>query len=199
MVIYKFIEIPSEEYKDRLSELGMNAYKLYAYTNDKKLRKKFKNTRDMNLFAEIKTEMSEDEFVKFANLNNGYMLKEYEYEYLRSYKKSRLDEPDIGVCKIVSTWFERESSDDLTENASTALLGELVMNPFVFNRKYLKALNDLQFISYWKMYGRSVEESYQYIENEDIELLETDIAPEVSCNMLDLFLDMYGYTFKSLE
>ena len=43
MVIYKFIEIPSEEYKDRLSDLGMNAYKLYAYTNDKKLRKKFKN------------------------------------------------------------------------------------------------------------------------------------------------------------
>lgn len=191
--VYKFFQLPK---KDAVVPKEYR-YTLYAYTNDKKLRKEFRKMRDMKLFAEITVEMEDDEYVKYANTNRGKMLSVYPYDYKIKYP-NRGEELTLGTVEILSTWYEKTTTEDFSESADLREL-ELAcsMCPFIFNKKYRRALYDLQFVAFWKVLAHNVEDRYQFLNIEDRERMQEDYnGPMVTYDELSIFISLYGDTFS---
>lgn len=77
MKIYKFYKKPDKEHENMIIRNDydlMTKYPLYALTNDKKLAKKFRKTRNMKMFLEKVDDMDNEQYVMFAKKHRGRVI-----------------------------------------------------------------------------------------------------------------------------
>lgn len=197
MKLYKFYKNPSDDVLENARDLSIqDKYPLYAFTNDKKLAKKFMQTRNMKKFIKRVSDIDKNEYVEFANNNRGQMLETYAYDRFVSYT-SDPSERRMEKIQILTTWEEREMTsvsaddgvNDLTEYVNYNFL------PFIFQKKYLNALDTLEFITHWKYLG--VPEKYsEFITPDENEKYMDFSSPNISVDEFALYILLYGDTYN---
>lgn len=196
--VYKFFKRPDDDVaREGLTKEEL--FPLYAFTSSKEYAKAFRKQRNMDLFIENVYELTQQEYVKFTNANRGNALEVYNYSYLKSYPEKRGDAPIYGSAPVLSTWFERESSEDMTCSSELEAFNFVCsVNPFIFPKKYKKVLYDLEIIRFWKMFvpGGLMDEVMCHVSDEDYEMLQDYSSPDVAYDNLSIFIELYGNTFN---
>lgn len=190
--VYRFYQKYSDVILDANDDLDIrDKYPLYALTNDKKLAKEFIRERDMDKFILRKSKMDNDEYVSFANQNSSSVLSSYDYV---SYDKDdSFKERDI---RIVSTWNEKEIVMGVIEESVASMESvKYISFPFMFSEKYYKALDDLCYVSFWKLNG-NVSNYMEYMTEEEIESTDDYSFPELRFDEVSVFIYIHGYTMK---
>ena len=190
--VYRFYQ----KYDDNILDANMDLdiqdkYPLYALTNNKKLAKEFMNQRNMDMFILRKSKMEEDEYITFANRNSSSVLSPYEYTYYD--RNNNFKECDTT---IVSTWNEREILSAIMDD--TAQIDETLsydVVPFIFDKKYVKALDTLGYVAFWKLYG-NVNKYRDVLTEEELDFADDYSFPDVKYDEVSLFINMYSYTMK---
>ena len=122
-------------------------YELYAITNRNKLAKRFIEERDMDKFIYIcDKDWDKIEYRDFINRgqNRGCVLDTY--EVLTILDKVPVKE-NSKVVDILMTYYEYQIvSDSPLEIDDEDLWISGMTNPFIFDKKYLKALQDFEFL-----------------------------------------------------
>lgn len=147
MKVYKFFKIPHENEKDDIDI--ERRYPLYAITNKKKYAERFKEDRNMKKFiCKVHEDVSKDEYAEMCNEDRGAVL------FVRSLT-TIFDDIRITQNKVESdvlmTYWEKQLLDEpntLLDDENTWMLMPF---PMIFKSKYIKALNDLQYITYYKL------------------------------------------------
>lgn len=194
MKLYKFYKKLGDNIKDA-DELSMtDKYPLYAFTNKKKMYEEFIATRNMDMFIVIIDDIEPEEFVKFSNSITSAKLDYYKYTSFQGYDAAK---KFIDV-KVLSTWNEKEITSAMLEDSLETTNGELDWNrmfPLALCKKYIKALDKLEFMTHWRLYGRS-EGLDDYYPEFNLEDYDDYSSPNVRYDELHLFTHLYSDTFK---
>lgn len=173
-------------------DLNINElYPLYAITDDKKLRNRFKEERKEEMFIEKKSKMTKEEYTKFVNKNAGSVLSLYEYKHGVKGKCVNIE--------VLSTWFEREVVDDQSELIVTQWLeackGRIHAIPYIFKDEYQQALRDLMYIQFFRLAG-GFDKIREYLTDEEMEECDTYDMDRFELDEFNLFIELYGDTFN---
>jgi hypothetical protein len=120
---------------------------LYAYTDNKEYAEIFKNQRDMNKFFVKKREIEKDEV--------NYLASEFTREYLIK-KDIKTKVRGIGSENIDYTLILTKTEDYMIQSTTHKVLMADVwvctwLNPYIFNKKYINALNNIGFIDRYNL------------------------------------------------
>lgn len=196
MKVYRFYTKPTDEALEQSYDLDVrDKYPLYAFTNNKKYRKIFKESRDVDkCFIEFKSDMSKDEYIQYVNSNRANMLEYYKFRHL--VKRGSI--PQFNEVKILCTWSEKEICSACSDDSINGIDGELTNHtcPFIYNNKYLNALYKLKYISFWKLFTR-IEMPEGFITEDEEEKYLDYSYPEVQFDELNTFINLFGETFKT--
>lgn len=158
MKIWKWYQKITKEQRENCGNLPIeDMYPLYAFTTDKEHRDLWRETRRKECFIEIESKISKEDYVEFANKHRGNLLDLYSYSRFDGYK-SDSTEVSMGKVKILSTWNEREYTDAMLETCMDHGSGMCTVEfntipPIILKDKYFKALYDLQYVSFWRLYN----------------------------------------------
>ena len=191
MKLYKFYHNSPNEDETNQVDTTEDAHPLIGYTNDKKIREMYIKTRNPKSFIEIITKVTKEEYVDFANCHNGQKLDIYDYSD-PSYTSTR--DAKMSEIPIVTSWFEKENVSMVEDNYISYILENAVrcdiIFPFVFKSKFVKALEKLEFISFWKLLGGP--QAFEKVMTEDeIESCDDYEAPSIIWNELNSLIDDY--------
>ncbi len=158
---------------------------LYAYTDDKKLYKSFKKSRDMNKFKII-IESVESDFINF-------LAKEYQHAIIRNRKvPSSCDHVNMQTVCIAMTdeeYMDITIHKDYMENYLSSYLD---FNPFIFQRDITITLLKLGYAHY-SMFVKYDEVSESWFKEKFYEKV-VDENP-IEYDLLKIFLDRFGILF----
>lgn len=191
--VYRFYSKPDESLIHENDDLDMeDLYPLYAITDKKEYAKQFMEERDMDKFIMRKSKMENDEYVKYANMNNGCILNRYQYIHF----PNRYEEGPENI-PILSTWFEKDIVQSHLDDQLSEINEDISYDffPFILSKKYLKALIALEFISFWKMYGDKSKWEGLYTDEEENDLLDYSY-PDVTYDELAMFIHLNSETMK---
>lgn len=146
MKVYKFFKIPSADDKDE-KDLERK-YTLYAMTNNKEYAERFKEERNMKKFiCKIHKGVDKEEYAEMCNTDRGSVLELKSLVTIFDNHTRKNSEEK----KVLMTYFERQ----MIEEPNTLLDDELVWQsmpyPLIFKSKYISALKELQYITYYKI------------------------------------------------
>lgn len=192
MKLYKFYQVHSKEELRSIQDLSLeDKYILYAFTNDKKIRKVFKETRNMKKFLEIVTPITKEEWEEFANQERGKLLDIYMYKYLPDkVKPDMMIDDAIIEMPIVSTYFEREFIDEIPDGIVDSPKSPMYrICPLFLRDKYIRALKILGYIDYWAVYGDS--KPYEELLSEFGIDGDFDSLVRLMPNQVNLFIKLY--------
>ena len=127
---------------------GMNYRNVYAFTDDKKLAEKFKESRPKNLKMRVR-KMSKPEYVHFTNKHAMREIKMIDYVTIVN--------GELEEISLVSTRYEYDIVQDNVTSACCTILS--YFNPYLFDKKYRNALDVLR---YNASYALSVSDYGQY-------------------------------------
>jgi hypothetical protein len=187
-----------KELNDQLSPV------LYAITDKKELAKEFKDQRDMDqFFLHKNSDLDKDEIIDFMNNQHGRVLKAFEYK--RLIKDTKKDNRwDYDTIRIVSTYQERQSVYDKSDASLLGIPEEINISfPFKFANKYSEALSNLEVDTIWKLRSFSIEQSEEFVEAMQSGLVDEEdyydqpVIPDALIDEVEIFVYMYGHTFKS--
>jgi len=215
MKVYLFYAKTSDIRPGDLSERGKE---LYAFTTQKKLAKKFKSDRNMNIFSEKFTKMTKDEYRKFAAANRECVLED---AVLHTASKERYPESLVyGFDKLIKrvniilTFLEKQSIHEAKETylfykyVDNDTYRDKLITPYIFKEKILYSLDIFE---YSKVYRSSIfpyldfEYSERdtdnmicasYSEMKGVENLDFG-APEFWIDELALFVELYSHLLKN--
>lgn len=148
---------------------------LYAYTDNKKMAKRFKEERNMDKFFEKTLYPSKKEIHDFAVEYKQMMLQR---KKLRFYNKT------IGSFFTGELIMTIDESLFIDHKVSSLILVELSehawINPYIFNEETFNALKTIEYVSFYEniVYGNS---------NEDPKVIGDEVA---------IFVHYYGKTLK---
>lgn len=159
--------------------------RIYGFTDDKEIAKKFELTRDMDQFHLKKVKMSTDEYKMFS------------YKYGQCYLKLSGFSTNIknfgkDIVFLVTTELEEEQTYLKADNILKELAKYTLMDGAYFNTDILKALNKLNYFALYKFY--SMDEYYLYNGFNPTEVNHFDLGIEY--DMLNLFFYFYGNTMN---
>lgn len=120
---------------------------LYAWTNNKFLRRSFKQQRDMNLFKEVVHEIPNNEFDKFSDEYSDAFLEERAITTKGFNKSNRIIQK---ICYILTTKNELdymvENQQYITRNQLKCLIEhDIYIREKYFSDEYRKILNFFAF------------------------------------------------------
>ena len=189
--VWKYFKVPGKGTVEDAGTLS-DRYPLYAFTKEKQMHKDFEYQRDMKKFVVSKNDMSESEFKKFANSNRNNMLEYLDYMHRNGFDD---DGPSIDIIQILSTRNEKEFVEDMKDvMISDEFTTKAVsFHPFLFKKKYVKALNLLKFINFWTFSPNAISFK-RLLTDEENEYVE-DIDIDIDYDDLNLFIYLYGDTF----
>lgn len=195
MKLYKYYKKLDKEYyqisdNEELSEY--DKYPLSGFTADKKMAKKFRKFRNMDKYIEIISDVTRKEYVDFANARNNLMIEDKQIERLVRYDD---DSPIMEYVVIPATWFEIEFIDSEKESVSTYMQESgIVEYPFIFNKKYVKALEILQYVQWWFLLSYDEDDNKAVIPERYHDSASL-ITPEIDWNEFGIFMSLYGDCF----
>ena len=153
-------------------------YPLYAFTNDSALAKNFKMSRCMDHFYEKKASLDRTDY---SNLIKKHMRAELQlFEgHVKTGKSQRSSSWSLALTKQEVLHIMQNTSLYLHEK-----LYQLVWSdPYLFKRKYLKALDKLGYVALHE-YINSGDNSYT-----------RQFEERILSNDLEFLLEEYGWTF----
>ena len=198
MRIHKFYrksKYPNDEIKKKKSI--EERYVLYAITNQDELAKRFKKERNMKEFVYICDKgMDKEEYAAIANSERGSVLDLYE---LNTVTKGAPVSENASLVEVLMTYTEHQIiSDYQLEIDDEELWLHCMMNPFVLTRKYIDALNILQYIPYYKiMVGLETREEGEPKMKRELQLMLDEIyaddydAPTLFIDQLAAFVCVF--------
>lgn len=192
--VYRFYKKPDKELMDEeYSDLSIeDKYPLYAYTNSKEMRNGFLEVRNPDKFIELKSKMSKEDYINFANGHSSQRLDIYKYSHCKGYEKDR-SEPILEDIEVISTWQEKEFVEAYSENGMFDGDIDYKFFPFLFKKKYYKALEILKFFDIWKLYSDA--NNYEHFMSEDeIDKYLSYGFPSISYDELNVFIMLHGNT-----
>jgi hypothetical protein len=193
MKLFKFYKIPSED----VDTNGMHItdkYPLYAFTNDKNLAKKFEKERRKDLFIKIVDKgLSREEYAQFAINNRGSDLK---IQKLVTSSNKNTNKQVIKKIPILLTQNEYVSCNEpmlliMDESWWIDVTECVLANPYVFNNEIREALRILQYNVSFKVNNQDIR-LMDIIDEED----DDYSAPEIEIDEVEIFIKLYGDTFK---
>lgn len=192
--VYRFYTKPNKEALMNSSDLSVeDKYPLEAFTNDKTIKDEFVKNRNMDKYIMIKSKMDKKEYTIFTNSNRNKLLGFYPLDtYLSK------DHHDKKSVNVLATWFEAELVDNYAEECfdnETSIQNIYTTCPLVLNDKYLKALEKLEYINLWKLYGE-VERYLYLVSDSNFDEYMDYSTPNVTYDYLNLFIDILGDKFK---
>lgn len=183
MKIYKFFKIPDENEKDDIDI--ERKYILYAITNNKEIAKRFKKDRNMEKFIyKTHSGITKEEYADMCNENRSSVL---EYHKLRTVFDDYHTKSNSKEVTVLMTNWEYQ----LVEDVDTIMANDIWRNlpyPLIFNKKYLNALNTLEYINMYKIINidilpfEIIEKIDEYFNNDDYS------APNIIYDELSVFI-----------
>ena len=182
MKIWRFYKKPREGMHITDEELKQ-AYPLYAVTQTKKLAKKFKEQRNMDLFLEKCTNVNDEIADEYIMAHRSRMLFE---DYLESIITHDTGDTESKFVKLVHTDNELEYMTELTDsNQILYMIGKYVPVEIFKDlvQEQLVLLKYHEFVNFMvEGYGNSADGFYQM---------------NYQYDMFRTFLLLFGDTFKS--
>lgn len=199
MKLYKFYKRPTDEALKNSVDLSIeDKYPLYAFTKDKKLRNEFLNVRDKDKFIEIKTDVTKEEYVEFANKNSKQSLQYYVLDHLKNYRRKEKDEQikNIIQVKIVCTWNEIEFVEAYNDTGISEISDTINYHifPFMLKEKYLNALKKLEYIGFWYV-NANIDRYESIMTGEELDNIGYEF-PDITFDELSTFVMLFGDTMK---
>ena len=194
--VYRFYSKPDKEILLNAEDLSLNdKYPLYAVTNNKEIAKDFQEKRNMNKFIMCKSEMDKQEMVQFINSNSGCLLEYRPFLHFKQRYRSDKKVKRADQVKILCTWNEKETVQACLDDQYGESEGPTYnVFPFIFKSKYVYALRKLEYVSFWKLFGRP-EIFGSFIPQDDLDDMDYS-APDVSYDELMTFINLFGATMK---
>lgn len=200
MKVWKWYKnLTKEQYEASQNLKIEDRYPLYAFTNDKKIRDLFRKMRNKERYIELKSKMTEEEYVNFVNNHRGCLLEYHKYSKIVGYEKDSTD-PLMEDIRLLTTWDEKEyvqsSIESFSDTGSGLCIQTYPFPPFVFNDKYFKALHKLQYVDYWKLYTPATLDSD---DEATLKALGADIDysyPTVIFDEFAIFVNLFGDMLK---
>lgn len=198
MKVYKYYirrkHIPKIFENNRGNE---NDWVFYAHTCDKKVKKSFEKNRNMKIFQKIVTKMSKAEYRSFIASAQMECLSEQQYLYFND----KLDENGQRVGKYIEIAVTLSEQDTQESIMDSGLFEEFnYVCPAIFNNKYLRALERLQYVAMYKLWISAMDNKILYClidllreREEEIDMSSYD-TPEIDYDEVALFIDLFGST-----
>lgn len=197
----------------RLTEDNKNDYLLYAFTDSKKLAKRFWRERSRKRFVcKTDKDIEKTDFVAFANRYPTQKLAVYEFvsfngdeDKKEMYSRDHKRAPDY--VKVLCTVNERQILDSITDDQGGIPNPEdlVLINPAVFKDKYYKVLDNLEYVRMYKfaiaqtlpvnIFHTMVQILSLKEENLDIEADELYEPPNVYFDEIETFFEIFHNTF----
>ena len=189
MKVYKFYKKLTDAQLEGSANLSMSdKYPLYAFTNNKKYRKIFKEMRG-DKFIEIVDKLDKEDYNRFMNNNRNCLLEELSYDTLYERRGCHVV---ISSCTVLSTMHERDIVEDIEQGLFDIWNPGILFNPYVFNDKYLKILNKLEYVSSWKTMG-NITDIEKEICNIDLDSFD---YPSYTADQFAIFVQNFEDTFN---
>ena len=178
------------------NKISREEFPLYAITSDKKIFKKFKKERNMDLFKITIHDMDKDEFEYFINTHRSMILGDYIYLYF-PYITDTYRKTESMEVSVVSTEQEHQQIEYVIDSISIDAIsyGSLrLSNPMVFKKEYRHALAMLEYDSIFKLsmvnnYGLP----FDFQNYDDDEYLS---PPCIQLDEFRVFIELFGYMFR---
>lgn len=157
---------------------------IYAFTPEKRLAKKFIETRNMDMFIEKTVDVNKNEYNNYLINYKGHLLVDSGFV-----TSSNNCFSNISTVKLVVTQHEEETvfikADIVLMELSkyTSPISEL------FNTELLDALSEVEYINIFNFYLMNNQGYPSHLKLSPSEI-------NVSIDYLSLFLYFYGYTMK---
>lgn len=198
MKLYKFYKNPSDEVLENCQNLSIEEkYPLYAFTVNKKDAQKFMEARDMNKFIKRVSDIDKDEYKDFTNTNRGKLLEVFEYTHFKGYTADACV-ASFEKVPILTTWEEMEFTSASSDDGISDMTEYVNYNfmPFIFKDKYVKALNNLQYISHWKSFG-CTEKFQQLLREGEMEDYMDYVSPSIRIDEFSIYIILFGDTYRT--
>ena len=161
---------------------------LYAVTVDKKLAKKFEETRDMKQFVKVVQDIEKDDVKDYYSKHRSKVLDDYEYVYYPGIRENR---QEYKTIKIVSTYSEHNTTVTSMDDQFSGLPVNInFVSPFILKDKYLNALIDLNYDSFFKaslVYSQDMNSEHFYVPD------DVDLALEMNLKIDEVALFIYYF------
>ena len=185
MRVYEFFKKPNPQ--EDASRLSIEEkYVLYAITNNTEYAQIFQETRNMKKFIlHTHKNIDKEEYAELCNQHRGAVLELYE-NILTCVDPIRVGKNMI-CCNVLMTYFEHQIIVDAVTEMDNEDIWATMPNPAIFSNKIVKALNDLLYISYYKLYaGTFLDEA----ELEKLNQISDDdySMPNVTADELHVFM-----------
>jgi hypothetical protein len=155
---------------------------LYAYTDDKKIKKDFEYDRDMRMFKSKKKNLTREEVNILAKNNSERKLV---LEDLRGYSNGEIFTTKMAITGLEKLTIHNESASLLYYDIFP--LAEV--SPYIFKEDIVEALYILKYLHVHEAY-----EDCRHTESIPDSILT--IEDEFKINTLNMFLNHYGKTMS---
>lgn len=177
---------------------------LYAYSTDKELIKRFKETRNMKKFLTTSKEVTKDELFEFTHQYPNYQLKKVTF-------RTKEEGSNIGTTiDVVCTWDEEKNTVLSSENDFFTNFKDKLFDPYMYSDYVKGILYKLGFFTMynWLYNGLYLNDSDYYPESqcfEDSTFISGDLSNikspingvKISIDQFQVFMMMYGQTMRS--
>ena len=196
-IFYIYAKIPRLLFDERIRYLLSNQHNfhckkgymcgLYAFTNNKKLLKKFLEFRDPDVYSVIKDNIDDDDY-KDIHVNKGDLELRYS-----DFSLNNKENIEMVVTKNEETIIKYDGQEYINAYGPSSYVKT---NFYIFNDKIISALDNLGYTkSYIDQFGTDDEVDYMYY-NESFNLsplLNKHIKSKY--NEINLLLYLYRYFF----
>lgn len=180
MTIWMFYLRQADAFKRGDSRNGSNDYILYGLTNQKSLARKFKETRNMKKFKEIKKDIDQEEYELLASEERGAILEERKLITSDGFSKTK--EISITIPFLESMAIDDECND-------SGLYQYLITSPFpplIFKEKIREALRESGYY-----------EAYEFMTDKEIPHSGVRHQYSMCIDELQYFVEVYGHLLKA--
>ena len=142
MKIWRFYEVPKDDGRLRSEDEYRHDYTLYAVTQVKKLAKKFREQRDMNLFIEKSSNVDVDSGEQFITAHRERLLLE---DYFETVIEDRRGNREPVFVKVVHTENEAEYLKEVTDSNQILYMIGKYLPMDLFESELQQALVDIKY------------------------------------------------------
>lgn len=179
------------EYKEQVC-LENEDNLLYAYTDKKKLAEGFEQSRNMDLFKKKKVYLTRED----VNL----LAKEYPNSIL-NYHPAKTRTAGVGSPVIMSgfvcTMCEKIHVNNIATQMMLSTLWQYTwVNPYIFESKYVKALNYTNYILGYNMLNKTPYKSIDYPMPDEIAVDIDDILKIMYPDLMSIFIHHFAYLLR---
>lgn len=183
--IHLFRMIPKDGFIHDTSSSLENKYRLYAFTESKKLAKRFMVERDMKQFIHTTVNKSKEDAEYWMHHNRGMWLR---VRNMETCLNKNTPDQIMKHAKVLITENEASFVDEVIDTNPIGPIAEYCgkfLDPDIFDDKLRGALKRLKYDEFWSMMVYASEYC-------DTGYMAVEDTPDITFDWLGMFTLMYG-------